>query len=361
MTEFEIDFKKRPYSLCADEKDKTLTNQLLELTKFHREHCLPYRNMLNATGFNERKIEHYSQLPFLPVGIFKKMRLSSLEDGDSFKSVTSSGTSGQARSQIILDGETRTLQQMALASIGNDFLGGHRMPMLVIDCEATVKKRDHFSARTSGILGFSLFGTHRTFALNEDMSLNEEIVEGFLQKYGDKDFLIFGFTFIVWQHLCLALEKRGRKFDFSHGILIHGGGWKKLISQSVSHEEYKRRLNEVCSLDRVHDYYGMAEQTGSIFMQCECGHYHASDYSAVLLRRGKDFSLCDLGEKGIIQVLSALPKSYPGHSLLTEDEGILLGIDNCPCGRKGAYFKVYGRLKNAELRGCSDTYAADFR
>ena len=67
-----------------------------------------------------------------------------------------------------------------------------------------------------------------------------------------------------------------------------------------------------------------------------------------------------LGEKGIVQVISVLPKSYPGQSLLTEDEGILLGEDNCKCGRKGKYFKILGRIKSAELRGCSDTYGADF-
>lgn len=55
-----------------------------------------------------------------------------------------------------------------------------------------------------------------------------------------------------------------------------------------------------------------------------------------------------------------LPHSYPGHSLLTEDEGIILGEDDCPCGRKGKYFKLTGRIKQAELRGCSDTYAAKF-
>ena len=95
-------------------------------------------------------------------------------------------------------------------------------------------------------------------------------------------------------------------------------------------------------------------------MQCECGHLHASIFSGVLIRRAEDFSLADVGEKGIIQVVSAIPESYPGHSLITEDEGILLGEDDCPCGRKGKYFKVIGRLKNAEIRGCIDTYAAKF-
>lgn len=96
-------------------------------------------------------------------------------------------------------------------------------------------------------------------------------------------------------------------------------------------------------------------------MQCECGHLHASIFSDVIIRKPEDFSICKKGERGIIQVVSAIPESYPGHSLLTEDEGEILGEDDCPCGRNGKYFKIYGRLKNAEIRGCSDTYAAKFK
>ena len=104
----------------------------------------------------------------------------------------------------------------------------------------------------------------------------------------------------------------------------------------------------------------MVEQTGCIYMACEYGHLHASIFSDVITRRHTDLSPCDFGEPGIIQVVSMLPKSYPGHLLLTEDEGVILGEDDCPCGRLGKYFKVNGRLKNAEIRGCSDTYASKF-
>ena len=100
----------------------------------------------------------------------------------------------------------------------------------------------------------------------------------------------------------------------------------------------------------------MVEQTGTIYMECECGHLHAPLFSDVLIRRTDDFSLAGKNERGLIQVVSMLPRSYPGHSLLTEDEGVLLGEDDCPCGRKGKYFKILGRIQNAEIRGCSDTY-----
>jgi hypothetical protein len=95
-------------------------------------------------------------------------------------------------------------------------------------------------------------------------------------------------------------------------------------------------------------------------MECEKGFLHAPVYSDILIRRPLDFSISDFGEEGLIEVVSILPKSYPGHILLTEDIGVVFGEDDCKCGRLGKYFKISGRIKNAEIRGCSDSYAAKF-
>ena len=122
----------------------------------------------------------------------------------------------------------------------------------------------------------------------------------------------------------------------------------------VSTEEFRKLLKDNCGLDEVHDYY-MVEQL-DLYMECEFGNMHASNFSDVVIRNPKDFTVSSINERGIIQTLSVLPKSYPGHSLLTEDEGVLLGVDDCRCGRLGKYFKIFGRVKNAEIRGCSDTY-----
>ena len=118
----------------------------------------------------------------------------------------------------------------------------------------------------------------------------------------------------------------------------------------------KKKLKLTCGINNIYNYYGMIEQTGSIYMECEYGHLHTSVFSDIIIRNPLDFSISNFGEKGIIQLLSILPYSYPGHSILTEDEGVLLGEDDCGCGRLGKYFTIIGRLKEAEIRGCSDTY-----
>ena len=124
--------------------------------------------------------------------------------------------------------------------------------------------------------------------------------------------------------------------------------------------DFKQKITEQFGIVNFLDHYGMVEQTGSIYAECPCGYMHTSIYSDVIVRKATDFSVCEKGEEGIIQLVSVLPRSYPGHSILTEDQGIILGEDDCPCGRKGKYFKLTGRIRKAELRGCSDTYAAKF-
>ena len=353
-----------PYSLSKEKKEKLLTGRLVELTKLHQEKCPEYRNILEVIDFDVETVKSYKDLPFLPVRLFKELELRSVSSDEVVKTMTSSGTTGQAVSKIYLDRQTSANQQKTMVKIVSEFTGSSRMPMIIIDCPSVVKNRAMFSARGAGILGFSIFGSKKIYALDDDMKLDVDGLKVFSEKFQGQKILLFGFTFMIWQHFykeLLRLKEEGITFDFSKGILIHGGGWKKLISEAVSHDEFHKRLKDACGLEHIHDYYGMVEQTGCIYMECECGHLHASIFSDVIIRRPIDFKECDIGEPGIIQVVSTLPESYPGHSLLTEDEGVVLGEDDCPCGRKGKYFKINGRLKNAEIRGCSDTYATKFR
>ena len=252
------------------------------------------------------------------------------------------------------------MQQKILLHLLGDFVGKKRMPMLVIDTKEIIKNRKLFTSRGATVMGLEFAARNMVFALDENMRLDADVVSDFLDKYGQNDFLIFGLTFMVWKHLYDAIEERNLSFDLSNGYLLTGGGWKKLVEQAVSSEEFKQRGKKLCNLNRYVDHYGMAEQSGSIFPECPCGHLHASIYSDVITRRVVDFSPCEIGEPGIIQVISVVPHSYPGNSLLTEDMGVILGEDDCPCGRKGKYIKILGRIKSAEIRGCSDTYASKF-
>ena len=349
------------YTYDRKTKQAFFLKHILELFDHHCRHSTEFNRMMSSIKFEKQNIRSIEDLPFIPVRLFKMFELASVSRDQVVKTMMSSGTTGQAVSKIFLDKRTSSLQTRILSRIVSSFLGSNRVPMIIIDCESTVKNRNQFSARSAGITGFSLFASKRVFALNDNMSLNVEGIKQFLEENKAKTIFMFGFTFIVYKHFYRELLKSSQKFDLSNSVLIHGGGWKNLISEAVDSVTFKAQLNSVCGLKRIHDYYGMVEQTGTIHMECEAGYLHTSEYSDIIVRDPKDFSVSNHGEEGIIQLLSLLPISYPGQSILTEDLGTILGEDDCKCGRKGKYFKIKGRLKNAEVRGCSDTYGESFR
>jgi len=342
-----------PYSLHATEKKELYEHALSSLTRHHDEHCPAYRRVVRMLGYDPSRDLTVDQFPYIPVRLFKEFDLSSVARQDVTRTITSSGTSGQAVSRIHLDKTTAASQTRVLVKIASSFTGGRRMPFLVIDSPAVLKDRALFSARGAGIVGFGMLGCDPTYLLDEDFAIDFARLASFLAKHQGEKILLFGFTFVVWERLYQALERAGRSLSIE-GILIHGGGWKKLASLAVDNVAFKAAVRARIGISAVHNYYGMVEQAGSIFMECPEGVLHSSIFSDIIVRDPATFAPLGPGRTGLIQLLSLLPVSYPGHSILTEDVGEILGVDDCPCGRLGTYFRVEGRVKNAEVRGCSD-------
>lgn len=343
---------ERPaFSLGGARKDALLLEHLNALTAHHRAACRPYARALDALwpGAHDGAAR-LDEVPWLPVQLFKTHELRSIPADDVFKTLTSSGTTGQARSRIFLDAASSARQTRALATVMSHVLGQQRLPMLVLDTRETVSDRRTFNARAAGILGMAMFGRDHCYALDADLTLRTDEVRAWLDKHAGERILVFGFTFMVWEALREAVG-----IDLSRATLIHSGGWKKLIDEAVDNATFKRTLATTTGLRDVRSFYGMVEQIGSVFIECSEGHLHAPNAADVVMRDPDTF---EPAASGLVQVLSALPTSYPGHSLLTEDLGTVITRDGCRCGWSGAAIAVHGRVPKAELRGCSDTTAA---
>jgi hypothetical protein len=350
-------FHLKPYGLKKDVKVGILMDQLTRLTIHHEKSCGPYSNILSALGFRLENARHITDFPFLPVRLFKEFELKSIDDADVIKTLTSSGTTSQKLSRIFIDKQTSQYQTKALVNIMKDFIGTKRVPMIIADSPNIIKDRRTFSARGAGILGMSNFGRDHFYLLSENMDIDFAGLDNFLDKHRDEEILMFGFTFMIWQHLYKNLLNSNRAFDLSKVILIHSGGWKKLAEEAVDNFTFKKSLEEICGIHNSYNFYGMVEQIGSIFMECKAGNFHAPNFADIIIRDPFSWSDLPFLAEGVIEVASILPHSYPGHVLLTEDMGMILGEDNCACGRYGKYFSVTGRIPKAEIRGCSDTYA----
>jgi len=341
------------FELNKKKKNKYFKSALSKIINFHYKNCNTYKKILQNLSFNPKKIYDLKNIPYLSVRIFKKYDLYSIKKKNIFKILNSSSTTSNEPSKIYLDKKNAVNQSIALTKIFNSFFGKERYPMLIIDNENHLKNRNHFNARSAAVLGFSKFGKNITFALNDRMEVNHKIIKKFVDKYKNEKVIIFGFTYLIWEKFIKAFKK---KISFNNAILIHGGGWKKLDYLNITNKKFKEILKKNFSISKVHNYYGMIEQTGSIFFECsKCENFIASDYSDIIIR-DKNFDVLKKDKIGFIQLLSTLPTSYPGNSILTEDLGFISENYKCSSCSKlnGTRFKVVGRIKDSEIRGCSD-------
>jgi len=103
VIEFDAWLEHGPYAFERQEKREHLLQRLRKLTEHHQEHSEPYRNILQGLGCDVSQLQQPEDIPFLPVSLFKTLTLKSVPDEEVVKTMTSSGTTGQAVSRIFLD------------------------------------------------------------------------------------------------------------------------------------------------------------------------------------------------------------------------------------------------------------------
>jgi hypothetical protein len=342
-----------PYSLKQSEKEAMLLEGLNELTRHHYANCPEYARILDAAWGGLKTYRDVAELPYLPVGLFKEMELKSTAK-PAFV-MRSSGTTSHRTSRIVIDNETARRQSEALIATFRPVLGRRRLPFLAIETKDIIKPTD-LSARGGGVLGMMKFGAKTTFALNSALEIDKSAVSAFARANGGEPFLVFGFTFLIWDKLYRSFADG--EINLSNAILIHSGGWKKLESQKVSNTEFRAALKRRFNLEKVYNFYGFVEQIGSVFVEGPDGLLYPPNFTDVIVRRPHSWERAAAGEEGILQVVSLLPRSYPGHSVLTEDLGVVAPIDAKAGGRLGKAILVSGRAQKTEMRGCSDVIAA---
>ena len=328
---------------------------LEKLHLWHYENCIEFKKIIDHFDWKSLFSKDPDEI-FLHTNLFKIRRIVSGEIRINDEIVMeSSGTSSNLKSKIYSDRLTRINQQRALIKIVSESLNidlKNKFNYYVLSKDFS-KKEKIFNAKKAAILGFSMFAKNKTFLLDEYGNISEEMIRKMIND--QNPYIIFGFTSDLYTKLLNYFKKKKLILESENNFLIHGGGWKKLTGIGIGNDLLKEEIQHYLPKINCKNYYGMIEQTGSIFMECTHGYLHTNDYGDIIVRDNDLKKLCN-GREGIIQSISLLPKSYPGHSLLTEDIGIIHGIDNCPCGRKGKFFNIRGRLKKSELRGCSDVY-----
>lgn len=352
------------YHVSQSDKERLLLPILAQQITENSAFSPALQKFYATLGKDPSLYEHITDIPPIPVSMFKKFDLKICPDDQITRVLKSSATTTGIPSKIYINKETSFRQSKALIAILKNFVGGARRPVLVIDTENINKSdADTLSARGAAVRGISNFGSKITYVMDEkdggELYLNAERLQEFVDTYSGQEILVSGFTYIIWTRFVEQLQDAGISLDFPSMKLVHSGGWKKLAAQSVTKDVFSNKLGSIfnASPENIIDFYGMVEQLGVVFLDCEIGYKHVPDFADVIIRNVYSMQENPPGEAGLIEIADIIPSSYPGQAIITEDVGEVIGIDDCPCGRKGKYFVFRARVERAETRGCGDTFA----
>jgi hypothetical protein len=353
-----------PYQFEPDEHESRLLSLFKAELSFACDRNRPIRNFVEGSSADYRAANSIADLPFLPVGVFKmNPPLNLVEGSEITRTLASSATTGQVPSRVVLDSSTARRMTKSVMTIIRDFIGSARRPYLVIDTPANLASEGELGARGAAIQGLRSFATEVVCCLQSEATGNLRLeIEKVLQcaeKWGEAEVLVYGFTYVIWKQFVKPLQSAGMVLNLPNVRVLHSGGWKRLQQEAVSKTAFAEQVAAVfgCSPDRVTDFYGMVENVGVVYPDCEHGNKHVPTFAEVIIRNELTLEPVAAGERGLVQICSVLPTSFPGFLVLTEDIAELIYRDGCPCGRRGTAFQFVGRAPNAEARGCGNLEA----
>jgi hypothetical protein len=350
-----------PYGVDPQQRHSVLLALFKQELAYACERNPRFRNYVEQWPTDFRVADKISDLPYLPVGVFKTSPPLALVGADDVKrTLSSSATTGQVPSRIVLDAATARRMAKGVTTIIRDFIGPARRPYLVIDTPENLAAQAELGARGAAIQALGSFATEVVSCLhpghNGDSSVDLEKLLACAAKWKDSEVLVYGFTYVIWTNLVQPLQRQGITLDVPNVRVLHSGGWKRLHEQAVTRDAFTRGVASIfgCSPYRVIDYYGMVENVGVIYPDCDHGNKHVPAFADVIVRDPLTLAPVKAGQRGLIQVCSVLPTSFPGFLLLTEDMAEVIDYDGCPCGRRGISFRFAGRAPKAEVRGCGN-------
>ena len=319
-----------PASCFSISSEEDFNFAALETFRYQAANVLVYKRYLELLGIDIHSINHYSQIPFLPISLFKTQEVIASEKKSEIV-FTSSGTTGMITSQHLVADLTLYEQsfnrafELTYGSVADYCIVGllpayldRKGSSLVYMVNQMIKKSKHHS---SG------------FYLNQYQEL-----QGLLQSLKDQNqkTILLGVTF--------ALLDMAEQFplNFPDLIVMETGGMKGRRKEMVR-DELHQRLKNGFGVNTIHSEYGMTELLSQAYSKGE-GVFCCPPWMKILIREMNDpKQLVPYGITGGVNVID-LANYHSCAFIATQDLG-KIHFEN--------HFEIVGRFDNADLRGCN--------
>lgn len=302
-----------------------------EVFKYQYAENKIYSNFCNYLGRTPRNTHSLTNIPFLPIELFKSQKIVSGKN-ENYRIFESSGTTGGLTSKHYVADEFfyhKNCKDIFEASYGDTTQ--HALLFLLPSYlergnSSLVSMAKHLLENNTNKLS--------GFYLNNYSALEKQIKEA-IDK--NEKIILLGVTF----GLLDFLEQLSSTLEYHKLTIMETGGMKGRRKELTRDEVHKLLLSKV-NVPAIHSEYGMTELLSQIYSFGE-GIFAQNNKIKVFIRELQDPLAVRAAGKGGINVID-LANIDSISFIATQDQGEILENGN---------FKVTGRIDHSDIRGCN--------
>lgn len=302
----------------------------LEVFRFQSQHVGVYKRYIELIGIDVSSVNHYSQIPFLPVSLFKSQRI--IADNTTAQIIfSSSGTTGMITSQ----------HEVANVELYKEsFFKGFQKFYGAINDYCIIGLLPAYLERQ---------GSSLVYMVNELILQSKHPQSGFyLNQYADLQKLLIDLklrkqkTILIGVTFALLDMAENFSVQFPDLIVMETGGMKGRRKEIVR-EELHHLLSQGFGVDKIHSEYGMTELLSQAYSKVD-GLFNCPPWMKILIRETNDpRQMVANGSTGGVNVID-LANYYSCSFISTQDLGKI---------HASGQFEIVGRFDNSDLRGCN--------
>lgn len=302
----------------------------LETYQFQLQHCQVYRNYVSLLGKEKNKLQHYTEIPFMPIEFFKTQKV--LADGmDPQIIFSSSGTTGMVTSKHLV--ADVSIYEQTFRRIFEDFYG----PITDIAVLALLPSYLERSGSSLIYMIDDLMKQSKQAESNYFLYNHRELYDTLVQlKDNGTKTILFGVTYALLDFI------ETYAFEFPELIIMETGGMKGKRKEMIK-QEIHQMLEAAFKVSGIHSEYGMTELLSQGYSSGK-GIFCLPKWMRILIRDTNDpLSLIHSDRTGGINVID-LANRYSCSFIATQDLGKVY---------QDGSFEILGRFDQSDIRGCN--------
>ncbi|MCA5003534.1 LuxE/PaaK family acyltransferase [Sphingobacterium bovistauri] len=313
------------------ENDDDFNRIALKIFQYQIENNEVYKKYVNNLHIDKSTVQHYTDIPFLPIQFFKTQKVSTIQNKPLI-TFTSSGTTGMINSQHhVYDLDW---YELSFRKAFEQFYGkAENVAILALLPSYLERDGSSLIYMIDDLIKSSNLPQSNYFLYNHEELYH---ILNQLKSQGTKTLLI-GVTYALLDFV------ENYKIDFPELIVMETGGMKGKRKEMIR-EELHQVLNEGFGVMSIHSEYGMTELLSQGYSN-GYGLFKTPKWMKILIRDTNDpLTLITNNNTGAINVID-LANVHSCSFIATQDLGRKYEDDGS--------FEVLGRFDNADIRGCN--------